>query len=132
VQDALLGFFLLLARFDEMDANLIAIDPSEFATPIGFSHGRQHQEKLLHGKPSTEPSIESLAPVSDASSIVQGRRQVPSITIMLAVNPFSNTTLCALRFSVMCCALQKKPPSVSVRRRLFKTRSIQQIQPEPV
>jgi hypothetical protein len=33
-----------------MDANLIAIDPSEFAPPICFSHSRQHQEKLLHGK----------------------------------------------------------------------------------
>jgi hypothetical protein len=48
--DARLGFFLLHAGLDEMDANLSAIDPSEFAPPICFSHSRQHQEELLHGK----------------------------------------------------------------------------------
>jgi hypothetical protein len=50
MKHSLLGFFLFFDRFEEVDANLIAIDPSELAAPICFSHGRKHQEKLLHGK----------------------------------------------------------------------------------
>jgi hypothetical protein len=50
MKHSLLGFFLLFDRFEEVDANLIAIDPGELAAPICFSHGRKHQEKLLHGK----------------------------------------------------------------------------------
>ena len=45
-----LGSFLLFARFEEMDAKLIAIDPGEFAASIRSSHRRKQQEKLLHGK----------------------------------------------------------------------------------
>ena len=84
------GFFLLFARFEEKDADLIAIDPGQLAAPVCFSHSRKQQEKLLQRKPSIEPSTVSLAPVSDTSSMVQGRRQVPSIAIMLAANPRLN------------------------------------------
>ena len=38
---AALGFFLLVARFEEKDANLIAIDPGELAAPVCFSHSRK-------------------------------------------------------------------------------------------
>jgi hypothetical protein len=40
----------------------------------------------LGGSPSIEPATVSLAPVFDTSSIVLGRRQVPSIAMMFAGN----------------------------------------------
>jgi hypothetical protein len=44
------GFFLLFARFEEVDAKLIGIDPGEVTAPICLPHSRKQQEKLLHGK----------------------------------------------------------------------------------
>jgi hypothetical protein len=93
-------FFPIVARFEEKDANLIAIDPGELEAPVRVSHRRKQQEQFLEGKTSIEPSTVNLAPVSDTSSMVQGRRQVPSMAIMLAANPPSNTTRFAFRSSI--------------------------------
>ena len=43
--------------------------------------------KSLRGRPSTEPSTVSLAPVSETSCIVHGHCHVPSIAIMFAAKP---------------------------------------------
>ena len=43
-------FFLLVARSEEKDANLIAIDPGELAAPVRVSHSRKQQKKFLEGK----------------------------------------------------------------------------------
>src|SRR5581483_9445921 len=51
-------------------------------------------------RPSTEPSMVSLAPVSETSSMMQSRRHVPSMPIMCAANPRSNVTRSPLRRSV--------------------------------
>lgn len=48
--DRLLGLFLLVTRFEEKDANLIAIHPGELAAPVCFSHSRKQQEKFLQVK----------------------------------------------------------------------------------
>src|ERR1700682_2060897 len=96
----LLGFFLLFTRFEEMDANLIAIDPASSQRRYAFPIVESTRKNSFVVRPPTEPSIVNLAPVSDTSSIVQGRRQVPSIAIMLAENPRSNTTRFALRCSI--------------------------------
>ena len=45
-----LGFFPLVARFEEKDANLIAIDPGELTAPVRVSHSRKQQKKFLEGK----------------------------------------------------------------------------------
>jgi hypothetical protein len=95
-------------RFDETDGNLIAVDPSKLATPVSFPHCRKHKEKLFRGGPSIEPPTVSLAPVSEISCIVHGRCHVPSIAIMFAENPRSNTTRCALRCSISSIHLKYK------------------------
>jgi hypothetical protein len=41
---------LYINRFDETDAKLIVVDPSQLATPVCFPHGRKHKEKLLQGE----------------------------------------------------------------------------------
>ena len=46
----LLGFFLLVTRFEKKDANLVAIHPGQLAAPVCFSHGRKQQEKFLQVK----------------------------------------------------------------------------------
>src|SRR2546429_1684715 len=46
----LLRLLLFIGRFYETDANLIAVDPSQLATPVCFPHCRKHKEKLLQGK----------------------------------------------------------------------------------
>jgi hypothetical protein len=45
-----LRLLLYINRFDETDANLIAIDPSQLANAGMLSHGRKHKEKLFQGK----------------------------------------------------------------------------------
>ena len=90
---------LLFAGLEEVDADLVAIDPGELAAAVGQSRRRQQQEEFLRCKPSTEPSTVSLAPVSETSSITQLRRQVPSMPIMCAEKPRSNTTRSPLRRS---------------------------------
>ena len=70
------------------------------------------------GRPSIEPSIESVAPASDTSSIVQARRQVPSIAIIVAGYPRSNTTRFAFRsFISSRAALCLPAPSELARSR---------------
>ena len=75
-----------------------------------FTHASSHRRKAkpvddsskknsLRNKPSTEPSIDNLAPPSDTSLIVQLRRHVPSIAMMLTGKPRSNTTRCSFRCS---------------------------------
>src|SRR5215475_5177326 len=39
--------FPLVALFEEVDADLVAIDPSQLAAPVGQSGGRQQQKKFL-------------------------------------------------------------------------------------
>src|SRR3977135_3569376 len=39
--------FLLVARLEEIDADLVAIDPGQFAAAIGKPGGRQQQEEFL-------------------------------------------------------------------------------------
>jgi len=43
-------FFPIVARFEEKDANLIAIDPGELEAPVRVSHRRKQQEQFLEGK----------------------------------------------------------------------------------
>ena len=43
-------FFLLVARSEEKDANLIAIDPGKLTASVSLSHGRKQQEKFLQVK----------------------------------------------------------------------------------
>jgi len=45
-----LGFLLLIARFEEKDADLIAIDPGKLTASVSLSHGRKQQEKFLQVK----------------------------------------------------------------------------------
>jgi hypothetical protein len=101
----------LVARYSDFfffPTALIKWTPASLPLTHASSHRRyafptveNTRKNSVNASPCIEPSIESLAPVSDASSIVQGRRQVPSIAIMLAANPFSNTTRFALRWSTM-------------------------------
>src|ERR1700689_1283534 len=39
--------FLLVAGFKEIDADLVAVDPGQFATAIGETRGGQQQEEFL-------------------------------------------------------------------------------------
>ena len=45
------GLLLLVALLEEIDADLIAIDPGQFAAAIGQSGGRQQQEEFLQMQP---------------------------------------------------------------------------------
>ena len=46
----LLRLLLYVGRFDEADANLIAVDPSKLATPVCFPHCREHKKKFFQRK----------------------------------------------------------------------------------
>src|SRR3954468_2255251 len=43
--------FLLHGSLDEVDADLVAIDPRQFATAVGKAGGRQQQEKFFQVEP---------------------------------------------------------------------------------
>src|ERR1700682_1909974 len=43
--------FFLVAGFEEIDADLIAIDPGQFAAAVGEAGGRQQQEEFLEMQP---------------------------------------------------------------------------------
>ena len=66
------------------------------------------RKNSFRGRPSIEPPAISLAPVSETSCIVHGRCHVPSIAIMFAENPRSNTTRCALRCFISSIHLKYK------------------------
>jgi hypothetical protein len=91
-----LRLLLYINRFDETDANLIAIDPSQLATLVCFPMDESTRKNSFRGRPSIEPPTVNLAPVSETSCIVHGRCHVPSIAIMFATNP---------RYDTMCLAL---------------------------
>src|SRR6185437_7787056 len=107
---ALAGLFLLVALLEEVDADLVAVNPGQFAAAIGEARGRQQQEEFLQMQPLTEPSTVSFAPVSDTSSILHSRRQVPSMPIICASMPRSNVTRSPLRRSVVMCSALKQLP----------------------
>src|SRR3954469_25200578 len=67
-----------------------------YARPVDDSS----RKNSFRCKPSTEPSTVSLAPVSETSSMVQSRRQVPSMPIICAAVPRSKVIRSPLRRSV--------------------------------
>lgn len=76
-------------------------------------------------KPWIDSSTPSFAPVSEISWIVQGRRHVPSMPIMFAAYPRSNTTRRDLRSSIRLirhgCIDYSEPPATGRTQREKET-----------
>src|SRR5262249_51186465 len=86
--------FPLVAVLEEVDADLVA---GQFAAPVGQSGGRQQQKEFLEVQAFDRAFDGQLGSRLRDVFHMQSRRQVPSIAIISAGIPRSNTTRLPLR-----------------------------------